>query len=83
MRYTVTWEPTAERQLANLWVHALDRQAVADASDRIESALKVDAQRKGRRVGRFRAYGVDPLEMLFFVNPGDCMVRIIQVRRVN
>ena len=30
MNYTVTWKPSAERELANLWLNAADRQAVLD-----------------------------------------------------
>jgi len=83
MRRTVTWEPVAENQLINLWIQAPDQQDVADASNRIEQALKRDAKRKGQPLGRFRTYRDDPLAVLYLVLPDDCMVKIVQVKRVT
>ncbi len=83
MRYTVVMETPARNQLARIWIRATDQQAVADASDRIEDALKNDAHAKGNPHGIFRRYRFDPLEYLFHVDPGDCMVRIVQVRRTT
>jgi hypothetical protein len=45
--------------------------------------LRNDAHTKGNPLGIFRRYRDDPLEYLFHVDPGDCMVRIIQVRRTT
>ena len=39
MKYTVTWTPSAEQDLAALWNAAPDRQAVADAADEIDTSL--------------------------------------------
>ncbi len=83
MKYTVVMNKTAVNQLAHIWNRATDQQAVADASNRIESALANDAHTKGNPRGIFRTYRDDPLEYLFHVDPGDCMVRIMQVRRMN
>jgi hypothetical protein len=82
MIYTVVWVPSARAQLATLWNLATDRQAVADSSDRIDQELKVDADRKGIPWGPFRAYYDDPLVVLYEVDPGDCMVRVLAVRRI-
>jgi plasmid stabilization system protein ParE len=81
MKYTVTWTPSAEKHLAQLWVHANDRQAVADSADRIDRLLKNDAETKGEPFGPFRALYDDPLSVLYVVDAADCMVRVIQVRR--
>jgi len=83
MRYTVIMEKPAENQLARIWLRAADQQAVTDASNRMESELKNDAHMKGKPLGIFRTYRDDPLEYLFHVDPDDCKVRIIQVRRTN
>ena len=48
MRYTVVNAPVADDQLAEIWLRAADRQAVADAFDRIESSLKHDAHLQGQ-----------------------------------
>ncbi len=83
MRYTVVMEKPAENQLARIWYRAADQQEVADASNRIERELANDAHMKGKPLGIFHTYRDDPLEYLFHVDPGDCMVRIIQVRRTT
>lgn len=46
-RYTVEWSPVALDQLADLWSEADDRNAVADASDRIDQLLVYNPERKG------------------------------------
>jgi hypothetical protein len=83
MRYTVVWWPVAEAQLARLWVQATDRQAVTDASNRIDRVLRDDPDKKGTPQGRFRVLTVHPLMVLFHVDPGDCMVRVISVKRTS
>jgi hypothetical protein len=83
MRYTVVLEKPAENQLMRIWGSAADQQAVADASDRIELELADDAHRKGFPLGVFRKYTDDPLAVLYHVDPGDRMVRIIQYRRTK
>lgn len=83
MRYTVVMDKLAENQLARIWIAAVDPQEVTDASNRIESELQNDAHGKGTPLGVLRTFRDDPLEYLFHVDPGDCMVRILQVRRTN
>jgi len=82
MRYTVLVEKPAENQLARIWARAADQQAVADASDRIDAELANDAHRKGIPLGVFRKYTDDPLSVLFYIDPDDCKVHILQYRRV-
>lgn len=81
MKYTVVMRKTALNQLASIWIRAADQQAVADASNRIERELANDAHTKGTPGGIFHTYRDDPLEYLFQVDPGDCMVRVFRVRR--
>jgi hypothetical protein len=45
MRWTVVYLPDAEAQLADLWTRASDRQAVTDASDRLDRLLRDDPTR--------------------------------------
>jgi hypothetical protein len=82
MRYTVVWTPRAEATLANLWIHASDRQAVADASDRIDAALADEPESKGRPAGKFFIREDPPLAALYHVVPEDRMVRVISVKRM-
>jgi plasmid stabilization system protein ParE len=83
MIYTVTWTKSAQNALADIWNHAPDKQAVTDASNRIDRDLRLDAHRKGRALGNHRVWIDPPLVVAFTVDPGDCMVRVIQVRRTN
>jgi hypothetical protein len=41
MHFTVTWDPSAEAELTNIWLTAPDRQAVADAADEIDRLLRL------------------------------------------
>ena len=40
MSYKVTWRPSAEQQLAGLWVNASDQNDVGAAADRIDDLLE-------------------------------------------
>jgi hypothetical protein len=82
MRYTVLVEKPAENQLTRIWARAADQQAVADASDRIDAELADDAHTKGVPLGIFRKYTDPPLSVLFYVDPGDRKVHVIQYRRI-
>ena len=83
MKYTVVWIRVARAQLTNLWIHASDRQAVTDSSDRIEWELGRDADMKGIELWPLRAYYDDPLAVLYTVDPVDRVVRITQVKRIK
>lgn len=81
MRYTVVWLPAAKAQLARLWMQASDRQAVSDSADRIDGALKDDPDKKGSLLGPLYVFHGDTLSVLYSVDDGDRMVRVMQVRR--
>ncbi len=46
----------------------------------MDRELRIDADKKGAPFGPFRILEDDPLSVLYTVDPGDCMVRVIQVR---
>lgn len=81
MKYTVVWLPQALNRLADIWNRASDQQAVADASNWIERALRRDAHRKGLVHGDQRVYIRQPLAVTFEVSPDDCMVTVVRVER--
>ncbi len=83
MKYTVVWVPAAQDALARLWLRASDRQAVSDAADRIEVTLRHDPDRKVTPLGKLFVYEAFPLAVLCAIDPGDCMVRVISVKRVD
>jgi hypothetical protein len=82
MRYTVTWIRSAKASLMNLWIQAVDRQAVADASNLVDDALRDDPEAKGRPAGNYFIREEAPISVLYHVDPGDRMVRVIAVKRL-
>jgi hypothetical protein len=67
--------------LANLWLRASDQQAIADAANRLDRALAIDPDAKGQSVGKFFVREETLLAVLYHVNEGDRMVRVIAVKR--
>jgi hypothetical protein len=82
MRYTVVWLPGAEATLTNLWLNAPDQRAVAEASNRLDRDLVIDPAVKGSKLGNFFVREDAPLAILYQVDPGDGMVRVMAVKRV-
>jgi plasmid stabilization system protein ParE len=83
MKYTVTWLPSAEDQLADIWNNALDQQAVADASNRIDQILRHNPETKGCPIDDMRFLNASPLTVLFKVSPDDRVVSVVEVHRKN
>jgi hypothetical protein len=79
MHYIVTWLPSAIDQLALIWMQTQNRQAVADAADRIDVTLRVDPDLKSRPRNGYWLYSDLPLIVAFEIVPDDCMVRIVNV----
>jgi mRNA-degrading endonuclease RelE of RelBE toxin-antitoxin system len=65
MRFTVLWTPTAERDLAELWLRSADREVIRSAADTLDSLLRVDPHLHGEsryeslRVVRAAPLGID------------------------
>jgi hypothetical protein len=82
MKYTVIWKPSAEEELARLWVNALDRQAVATAADTMDALLQEDPEAQGEsRTGLVRIMIVPPLPVHFTVSEPDRLVSVLEVWR--
>lgn len=79
MRYTVVWLPSADDELALLWVQAPDRQALSDAAKRIEQALRIDPDQKGFEQDGLWYYTDPPLTVAYELSPDDRLVTILQV----
>ncbi len=82
MKYTVVWLSGALGSLANLWMKAADQQKVAEASDRLDAALLEDPDKKGVPFGKFFVREDAPLSIMYDVDPGDRMVRVMAVKRI-
>lgn len=81
MKYTVCWTPSAENDLADIWLKSLDRAAVTDAANRIDRILEQEAATAGaiRHDGN-RHLIVPPLVVVFDFSPDDRMVIVDRVR---
>jgi hypothetical protein len=84
MRYTVVWLESAQNHLANLWVAAPDKSAVASASDAVDARLGQSpyANSTPRPVGDWIMY-VAPLGVAYTVSEADRMVTVLGVWRAS
>jgi hypothetical protein len=78
-RYTVAWRQSVRDDLARIWIMARDRQAVADAADKIDRELSVDPDQKGREFNDVRLLVAVPLEVTYSVSADDRIVIVLQV----
>jgi len=79
MRFTVNWTPTAENELADVWMNAPDQPAVNAASNRIDRILEVNAHLHGQECDGDRMLRVLPLIFFFAVSLDDRRVDILSV----
>jgi hypothetical protein len=83
MSYTVTWNRSAELQLAEIWFEANDRKDVSDAANELDKMLRFAPQSVGEsRSADRRFVVVRPLTVVFRVRELDRMVRVLSVRRL-
>jgi len=77
MRFTVVYLPSAERQLAALWLSAADQSAVTRASDTIDRLLTSTPLIVGEsRVSNLRILFEEPLAVLYDVREADHLVKV-------
>ncbi len=82
MSYTVVWASGAEDGLADLWVNAPDRDAVAAAADAIDARLRRDPYAASEsREGTTRVTFEAPLAVLYEVSDADRRVTVLDVWR--
>jgi len=80
MSYTVLWKPAAQQELAQLWINAADRSALAAAADLIDALLKTDPQSQGEsRHGDMRVLICPPLAVNYKVSEADRIVLVSDV----
>jgi plasmid stabilization system protein ParE len=77
MKFTVVYLPSAEDQLAELWLSAEDRDAVREAADEIDRLLGQHPQDVGEaRVSNLRILVRQPIAVLYDVRPDDQLVKV-------
>jgi mRNA-degrading endonuclease RelE of RelBE toxin-antitoxin system len=80
MKYSVLWTPTAERDLAELWLDSADRQPIRSAADTLDKLLGDDAHLRGEsRYDSLRVVHAAPLGVDVDV---DQLNRVVWVLRV-
>ena len=82
MSYTVLWRPSAERDLAQIWIDAADRNQVSKAADAVEQELRRDPLTVGESRGHVTRIATEsPLTILFDVFVEDRKVIVWDVWR--
>lgn len=80
MTFTVLWTPSAEQDLAAVWVAAHDRAAVTSAAATIDALLRENPQALGEsREDSLRITFVAPLGVDFEVVEEDRIVYVLSV----
>jgi plasmid stabilization system protein ParE len=80
MKWTVLYRPSAQNQLANIWLSTPDQQLVADAADEIDRLLASNPMDVGEsRGGNTRIIIERPLTVLYDVYPDDALVEVFAV----
>lgn len=81
MKFTVTWLPDAEAELAELWMSAADRERVQIAADQIDRQLRLRPNDVGesRPEGR-RVLISPPLTVFYLVRDDDRLVHVSHVQ---
>jgi hypothetical protein len=78
MKFTVLWTPTAEQDLAAVWLGADDRAAVVSAANTIDRLLSSDPESRGeRRFDVVRTLSISPLGVDFEVVEPDRIVWVL------
>jgi len=79
MRFTVTWHPAAEQELAEIWLQAADRNQVTHAANLLDRALASDPLAPGEEFYGDRLLVALPLAVTYTVSQADRTVQILQV----
>ena len=80
MKWTVTWKPSALRQMTALWMKSVRKAAFTQASNETEKLLHDHPRELGEsREGFERVYIHPPLCFLYDVIPDDRKVIVISV----
>jgi len=84
MRFTVPWTPSAEQDLAAIWMEATGRNIIASAANTIDGLLKTDPHLRGEsREGDVRILFALPLGVDFEVSELDRTVYVLSVWSVG
>src|SRR5262245_5777921 len=78
MKFAVTWKPSAEADLAAIWVASSDRDAISKEADELVAALSRNPLFEGEsRAGSGRIVVVRPLVAQFEVREDHRIVEVL------
>jgi hypothetical protein len=84
MKWTVVYQPSANSDLAEIWIESDNRQAVSDAADAVEIELTRRLMEVGEsRESNMRLIIQSPLLMFYDVIPDDLRVTVWHVRKMQ
>ncbi len=83
MRFTVTWHPSAESELANIWMASNGRDGISQAANLIDRVLASDPLQQGEDFYGDRLLVVLSLAVTYTVSVADRSVQILQVWHVS
>jgi mRNA-degrading endonuclease RelE of RelBE toxin-antitoxin system len=80
MKFTVTWKPSAERELTRIWMDSRQRSALTASVSRLEAALLRAPLESGEsRTDSVRVVFDYPLAITFKVSVEDLRVTVLNV----
>jgi hypothetical protein len=83
-KYTVLWNSSSADTLADLWESSEDRQAIADAADRIDEALARDPSAIGESRKDDERIAIEfPLGVVYSVRESDKTVVVHSLWRIK
>ena len=83
MIFGVVWVPTAQNDLASIWLAAADPDAVTRASHQIDVILAWDADHQGRAFADTRILVVPPLLAVFDAYPDDAIAVVLELQELG
>ena len=78
MRFLVTWHPSAEHELADIWLRSTDRSGITQAANLMDQLLSSDPMAQGEEFYGDRILVVLPLAATYAVSEPDRSVQILQ-----
>ena len=81
MTYTVVWKRSAERELAEIWLQAVNHDAVGHSADQIDRQLRLAPLDAGEsRDEDYRILCILPLVVGYRVSEDDRVVTVVRIR---
>lgn len=83
MKYAVVWSPSAEQELARLWLKATDRSVVTQAAFQIDHLLEAHPGERGESRSAGRRILIEPPLGVTFEVLDSPIVRVLTVWRFD